>query len=254
VGWRAAFLIGAVPALLTLWARAGLRESDTWRQAQATRPVGDRPSVLKLFEGVFARRTLVGVAMATVGLATFWGMYNYGKDMLPRAVQAAQPDAPAADLHGWTMLGMFLVTTGGGVGLVSFGPLSERLGRRGAFLFFHLSGLMAALLLFKVLTGVVAVMLFQPVFGFLTLGMHAGYAVYFPELFPTRLRSTGAGFCFNVGRLTAWPIVSLIGWVQRPATFGLALPDAAALLSLLFLVGAALLLLAPETKGKELAA
>jgi MFS family permease len=150
------------------------------------------------------------------------------------------------------MLGMFLVTTGGGLGLVSFGPLSDRLGRRGAFLLFHLGGLAAALVLFKGLSGVLAVALFQPVFGFLALGMHAGYAVYFPELFPTRLRSTGAGFCFNVGRFTAWPIVSLIGWVQRPAMLNVSLPDAAALLSLLFLVGAGLLALAPETKGAEL--
>jgi hypothetical protein len=207
-----------------------------------------------LFEGVLARRTLLGVALATVGLATFWGMYNYGKNMLPRAIEAAaEPGAAAPDLFNWSMLGMLLVTTGGGVGLVSFGPLSERLGRRGAFLIFHLGGVVAALLLFKLLSGVLIVALFLPVFGFWTLGMHAGYAVYFPELYPTRLRSTGAGFCFNVGRLTAFPIVSLIGWVQRPTTLGLSLPNAAALLSLLFLAGAALLALAPETKGTELA-
>jgi hypothetical protein len=82
--------------------------------------------------------------------------------------------------------------------------------------------------------------------------MHAGYAVYFPELFPTRLRSTGAGFCFNVGRLTAAPVLYLSGWIQRPTTLDLSLPNAAALLSLLFLAGAGLLALAPETKGKEL--
>ncbi len=255
LGWRWAFVIGAIPALLTLWARTGLHESDTWRHAQAANTTGERPGVGGLFQGVLARRTVVGVALATVGLATFWGTYVYGKNMLPQAVRAAA-GGPVSDavLHDWDMLGMFLVTTGGGLGLVSFGPLSDRLGRRGAFLLFHLSGLAAALVLFKVLSGVWAVMLFQPVFGFLTLGMHAGYAVYFPELYPTRLRSTGAGFCFNVGRFTASPVLYLIGWVQLPTTLRLSLPDAAALLSLLFLVGAALLVFAPETKGKELAA
>ncbi|HEY1378897.1 MAG TPA: MFS transporter [Gemmataceae bacterium] len=255
LGWRWAFVIGAIPALLTLWARTGLHESDAWRQAQAADTAGDRPGVGGLFQGVLARRTLLGVALATVGLATFWGMYIYGKDMLSRAVEAvANPDTAAPDLHSWSMLGMLLVTTGGFLGSVSFGPMSEWLGRRGAFLVFHLGGVIAALLLFKVLSGVATVAVFLPVFGFWTLGMHAGYAIYFPELYPTRLRSTGAGFCFNVGRLTAFPIVSLIGWVQRPATFNLSLPNAAALLSLLFLVGAALLVFAPETKGKELAA
>jgi hypothetical protein len=53
-----------------------------------------------------------------------------------------------------------------------------------------------------------------PLFGFFTLGMHAGYAIYFPELFPTRLRATGASFCFNVGRLVS--AVTLIANRMRP--------------------------------------
>jgi MFS family permease len=255
LGWRWGFVIGAVPALMTLWARTGLRESDTWRRAQAERDGRDQPRVSNLFARDLVLKTLLGVALATVGLATFWGMYNYGKNMLPRAVMAAAGSSVSeSDLHGWDMLGMFLVTTGGGIGLLSFAPLSEWLGRRGAFLVFHLGGLVAAIILFKVLSGVFTVALFQPVFGFLALGMHAGYAVYFPELYPTRLRSTGAGFCFNVGRITAFPIVVLIGWLQRtpPDGWGLPLQDAAALLSLLFLVGAGLLAFAPETKGKQL--
>jgi MFS family permease len=254
LGWRWGFMIGAVPAFLTLWARAGLRESEKWRHAESQRSDDDRPGVANLLKPPFAGRTLLGVGLATVGLATFWGMYTYGKNTLPRAVSAAaDPLAPAPYLHGWEMLGMFLVTTGGGLGLL-FGPLSERLGRRGAFLFFHLGGLAAALLLFKVLSGVLAVALFLPVFGFLALGMHAGYAVYFPELYPTGLRSTGAGFCFNVGRLTAFPIVVFIGWLQRtpPEGLGMPLQNAASLLSFLFLAGAALLVFAPETKGKQL--
>jgi MFS family permease len=145
---------------------------------------------------------------------------------------------------------MLLVTTGGGVGLVSFGPISQRLGRRGAFLVFQLGGLAAALILFNLLSGVTVICVFLPIFGFLTLGMHAGYAVYFPELFPTRLRSTGGGFCFNVGRLLAAPILFLSGWMQKD--WGYTLGDAASLLSLLFLLGALLLLLAPETRGRDL--
>jgi predicted MFS family arabinose efflux permease len=254
LGWRWGFVLGAIPAVLTLWARTGLRESDTWRQAQTT--TTDRPSVGGLFRPPLTRRTLVGVALATVGLATFWGTHVYGKDMLPRAVAAHTTAGDSApNMHSLSMLGMLLVTTGGGLGLLTFGPLSEWLGRRGAFLAFHLGGLAAALVLFQVLTGVLAVALFLPVFGFLTLGMHAGYAVYFPELFPTRLRSTGAGFCFNVGRFTAAPVLYLSGWIQRPEPLGpgLSLPDAAALLSLLFLAGVAVLPFAPETRGKELA-
>jgi MFS family permease len=254
LGWRWAFVLGAAPALLTLWARTGLHESDAWQQAQSADRLGERGGIAGLFQGTLTRRTLIGIGLATVGLATFWGMYNYGKDMLPKAIQRADPAISKADLHHWEMLGMFLVTTGGGVGLISFGPISDKLGRRGAFLFFQLGGLAAAIVLFNFLSDQLAVMLFQPIFGFLALGMHAGYAIYFAELYPTRLRSTGAGFCFNMGRLAAWPIISVIGWVQLSTTLGLSLSQAATLLSLLFLAGVALLPFAPETKGKELAA
>jgi hypothetical protein len=76
--------------------------------------------------------------------------------------------------------------------------------------------------------------------------MHAGYAVYFPELYPTRLRGTGAGFCFNGGRI-----------LQGAAFFGigalaLAPGDKASYLAWLYLVGAFVVLFARETRGQEL--
>lgn len=147
----------------------------------------------------------------------------------------------------WEMLGMLLVTTGGGLGLLSFGPLCERIGRRGAFLFFHLGGLVSTLIVFQFFEGIGILLALLPIFGYLTLGMHAGYAIYFPELFPTRLRSTGAGFCFNMGRIIAAPILILRGTVRE---WGLGLEDAVSVLSLLFLLGAFLLIWAPETKGQ----
>jgi hypothetical protein len=270
LGWRWGFALGAVPALMTIWVRRSLREPDAWVQSRAAQAAaGERTLIADIFRGTLTRRTLLGVSLATVGLATYWGTHIYGKDALQRAVGRwtvyVEMDAPLAEwkaavdaappelqlsLKRWEMLGMLLVTVGGGLGLVAFGPLSEWLGRRGAFLVFHIAGLAAALLLFRVLTDYITIALFLPVFGFLTLGMHAGYAVYFPELFPTRLRSTGAGFCFNVGRFTAAPVLFLSGWLQ--STAGLTLPDAASLLSVLFLAGAALLAFAPETKGKSL--
>ena len=78
-----------------------------------------------------------------------------------------------------------------------------------------LGGLATSLVLFQFLSGRLALWFFLPGFGFLTLGLHAGYAVYFPELYPTRLRGTGGGFCFNVGRLLAAPILFVSGWMQK---------------------------------------
>jgi hypothetical protein len=78
--------------------------------------------------------------------------------------------------------------------------------------------------------------------------MHAGYAIYFPELFPTRLRGTGGGFCFNGGRALAASLLTLRGLIAAR----LSLENTTSLLSLLFLVGIAILAFAPETKGREL--
>ena len=80
--------------------------------------------------------------------------------------------------------------------------------------------------------------------------MHAGYAIYFPELFPTRLRSLGAGFCFNVARLTTAVMLVVNGVLQSE---GVSLETAGTGLSLLFLAGVAIAWLGPETRGTELA-
>jgi MFS family permease len=254
-GWRVAFALGVVPALLIIWIRTSLHEPQRWLQTRAAgRDAGlaRAGNVAALFTSALRSRTLVGVGLAAVGLATFWGTHVFGKDVLVRAGKAARliSEGTAAGDKSVEMLGMFLVTTGGGVGLLAFGPISERFGRRGAFLLFQLGGLASALALFLLPWGVLAAGLFLPVFGFLTLGMHAGYAVYFPELFPTHLRGTGAGFCFNVGRFVASPILVLSGWLQHQQHSSR--EEAAALLSLLFAVGIGLLLLAPETKGQDL--
>ncbi len=150
----------------------------------------------------------------------------------------------------WEMLGMFLVTTGGGVGLVCFGPISQRIGRRAAFFWFQAGAVTISLVVFQLLNSVETLIVALPVFGFLTLGIHAGFAVYFPELYPTRLRATGAGFCFNGGRLIAAPALPLIGLVQDQ--FAISPFSASTLFSLLFLVGIVVLAYAPETRGREL--
>jgi MFS family permease len=249
LGWRWCFGLGAVPAVLVVWILASLHEP-----ARAAPRTASSGSVAQLFRRDLLRRTLVGVGLAAIGLATFWGAHIYGKDVLRRA--AAETIEPAgatpevqALLKRWEMLGMLLVTVGGGVGLVSFGPLADKLSRRGAFLAFHIGGWIAALVLFELLDGIPALLLFLPIFGFLTLGMHAGYAVYFPELFPTALRGTGTGFCFSAGRILAAPILAVSGELQA---MGLSLEDSAALLSCLFPLGIVLLAFAPETRGQEL--
>jgi MFS family permease len=271
-GWRWGFVAGAAPALLTLWIRWQLREPEKWVQAReaADKDPTQKPgAVSDLFAGRLLFRTLLGVSLAAIGLATFWGVHIYGKDVLRQqaeqrylamenipagADQATRAAALAPHMRSikrWEMLGMLLVTAGGGAGLLAFGPVCDWLGRRGAFVAYHLGGLAIALLLFQVLSDAPSQVLYMvlPIFGFLTLGMHAGYAIYFPELFPTRLRGTGAGFCFNFARLVTALMLVVNGWLRN---WGLHFEDAASYLSLLFLAGILLMTIAPETRGEEL--
>ncbi len=272
--WRLGFALGVLPAFLIIWIRKSLREPKSWidaRQRATEQPDERMGAIGDLFKGVLLRRTLLGIALATIGLATFWGTHIYGKDVFRIAVEKrilaeavvgesteltvesqieVNPSQLAASLKRSEMLGMFLVTTGGGIGLLCFGPLSQRIGRRGAFYFYQLGGLVSSLFLFLAPLDVGILYYILPLFGFLTLGMHAGYAIYFPELYPTRLRATGTGFCFNGGRILAAPVLIISGIMQDD--WGLSLTNAATVLSLLFLVGIAILPFIPETNGCEL--
>jgi len=189
-------------------------------------------------------------------------MLNAAERELIEQSQLAQDASPAAKetlleehfkpLKRWEMTGLFLIMTGGMIGMLCFGPLSERIGRRGAFLFYHAGGFLSGVLLFVFFDqqSINFYWLALPVFGFLVSGMHAGYAVYFPELFPSRLRSTGAGFCFNAGRLLAVPALLLRGFMRDNLDWSLSQTSAA--LSCLFLLGLVVLIFAPETNNEEL--
>lgn len=307
-GWRWAFAVGAAPALLTLWIRWSLHEPESWLHARdaASRGLGHRLGRFReLFSDGRWRNTLVGAGLATVGLATFWGIHIYGKEVLRRDHEHAfllqmvggnrshvpmsaweywsgkrsesvieTDDRTEATLRhtdddeiknllgyyrrqmkSWEMFGMLTVTTGGGLGLLSFGPLCEKVGRRLTFALFQMGGLVSTLLVFGLPVGWtqwsdVWQLILLGGFGFLTLGMHAGFAIYFPELFPTRLRGTGGGFCFNIARVLAGPMLIVNGWLQ--SRWHLSLEEACLILSGLFLIGVALLWFAPETKGRDL--
>ena len=281
-GWRIGFAIGVLPALLTVWIRWKLREPESWQRAKDRAATDDNEATGRLWE-LFSsdnlRATVVGVSLATIGLVTFWGIHIYGKNALLRraqqdVIQEANLTPPGDDaspqarenynnskklvleqnkprIKRAEMLSMALNTIGGGLGLVLFGWISTRLGRRGAFILYQTVAFAMVLLMFLYLVPhsdsptLLAIAL--PVFGFFTLGMHAGYAVYFPELYPTRMRGTGTGFCFNMGRLGTAAAFLIFGFAIK-----LEPESQALLLSPLYLLGAVVVLFGRETRGEEL--
>jgi MFS-type transporter involved in bile tolerance (Atg22 family) len=252
VHWRAAFLVGVIPALLVLWVRSRVHEPESWHTAKAKALSGG--PVLGSFRDLLGdprwrRRAIFGVLLAAVGLGTFWSVVVAGQDvardfLLRHGAAPAEASSRAKFLYGNVQ------ALGGGLGMLAFGPLAVRLGRRLTFVLYHVAALAAVPATCFLPQSYAALLCLLPVYGFFTLGIHAGYAVYFPELFPNHLRSTGTGFCFNGGRLLASSTLILSGWLK--ALPGMEIRTAITMMSALFALGLVFIFALPETKGQPL--
>jgi MFS family permease len=265
--WRWGFLLGLLPALLVLWIRTSIREPDRWVSARrsrtieadtASQPVGDaivaypalnRP--LGDLRELFGSRplrvpALVGLGLATVGLATFWGIFAWSPELAGTVLGAGRSEADRQQMGSRAYLLMNF--TGGLLGLLAFAPLASWRGRRFAFAVYHIgAGVLAPACFLGARTYAQALWLL-PAMAFFVLGMHAGYAIYFPELFPTRLRATGSSACFNLGRVLGAVILLVRGTIGA----AIGLRWAVVVMSSLFWAGLLILKFAPETRGQEL--
>ncbi len=247
--WRYAYLLGVVPAVLVLWVRLSIREPESWQQARQTKS-GQLGSYRDLLgDPVWRPRAVFGALLAMVGLATFWGVVVAGQDIARDLLErAGDPDAASKAKIAFG----FVQTAGAGAGMLAFGPIAARIGCRGTFAIMHIvAAIMTPVVCWlpSSVGGYPLLLVLLPVFAFFAQGIHAGYAVYFPTLFPTHLRATGSGFCFNTGRILAAPVlIWLSAWMK--ATFDLRL--AISWLGGMFLLGLVFLLLLPETKGQDL--
>ena len=146
--------------------------------------------------------------------------------------------------------GTLLQDVGSLLGMFAFTFVAARFNRRTAFLSSFLLCLGSVSYVFYALKTAADVYWMLPLMGFATLSCFAGYSIYFPELFPTRLRGTGVGFCYNTVRYLAAPFPALLGWLTSHTV--LSFRTVAILMSLIYLVGIVALIWAPETKGKPL--
>lgn len=244
--WRIAYLIGILPALLTLWVRSSIQEPEKWQEARDSgKPMG---SFAELFGNARWRtRALLGMLLAAVGLGTFWGVCVATQDLTRKLLLSLDVPADEAEKQARFAYGIVQVI-GAGIGQLSFGPICARFGRKPTFALMHILSFVVVLAVCYLPQSYWQMLVLLPLFGFVTLSIHSGYAIYFPELFPNHLRSTGASFCFNAGRLIAAPMLVFSGYVKTWTT----LPNAIALLGCHFLVGVVVLFFLPETKDQDL--
>jgi hypothetical protein len=252
--WRWGFLLGLAPALLVLWIRLGLREPERWKTARAgaahsngLSPPHRLGSLGELLGNPrWSSRALLGLGLAAVGLSTYWGIFAWGPELVDVVLG---PGVPNAERQAKRSLAYLLMNfTGGLLGLLAFAPLAAWKGRRFAFVVFHLGAIVLVPITFLAARTFAQTLWLLPAMAFFVVGMHAGYAIYFPELFPTRLRATGSSFCFNLGRVLAAGLMLVRGMLGSQ----FALRHAVVAMSGLFVVGLALLAFAPETRGQQL--
>jgi MFS family permease len=193
------------------------------------------------------RRALLGMALAAVGLGTFWGVCVATNELTKYFLTGlgySNADAAKKALFAYGIVQV----AGSGVGQVCFGPLCARFGRRRTFAWMHVLSFIMVPIICYLPGSYWQMLVLLPVFGFFSLSIHSGYAIYFPELFPNHLRATGSSFCFNAGRLIAAPMLLISAELKE----AIGLPHAMTILAGFFLLGLLVLCFLPETKDKPL--
>jgi len=254
MGWRLLFFVGTIPALLAVLIMRSIEEPPAWRQAREDaasrldRQLGDLKSLFGTKR--WRRNTFVGVSLAVIGVIGLWGIGFWSPELIQDVFKGQLSDKELSNLKS---NGLIIQNIGAFFGMVAFTYVATRLGRRLAFGLAFFIGWVVVSGVFLFLGSEWQVYPMYFILGFATLALFGGYAIYFPELYPTRLRSTGTGFCYNVGRVVAATIMLF----KIPIDAALAgakgyFRTAMAAFALVYLLGFIVLIWAPETKGRPL--
>ena len=254
-GWRFIFFVGTAPAILAIPIALLLREPEPWKEAQR-KARGNKNekigSIADLFRNpLWRKHTLVGIALGLAGMAGLWGIGFFSPELISTALKGESQKT--VDLvRGY---GTALQDVGAFFGMLTFTIVATWFGRRRAFFGAFILCLLTTVFVFNHLRSGSDAYWMLPMMGFAQLSVFGGYSIYFPELFPTRLRGTGVGFCYNTVRYLAagFPLM-LSGLNSLLLDHGVNEPfrKSATILSSVFVLGLVALIWAPETKGKPL--
>ena len=261
--WRWKFVIGALPALLALVIRAGLKEPERWTQMKQQADLAGE--VLGGYQALFAdarwrKNAILGMLLACAGVIGLWGIGFFSID-LQRSVFKKTFEAQGLtgrDLAGkltiWSGIASMMIQVGAFVSMMLAARICQKIGRKPFFAIALVAAMLSTAMGFQYLDEFSEIWWMLPIMGFCQLSLFAGYAIYLPELFPTRLRSTGTSFCYNVGRFVAASGPFLLGYLSSGVFSGSSEPmrPAGTLMCLVFLLGLAVLPFLPETKGQPL--
>jgi MFS family permease len=251
-GWRWMFAAGMVPAVLAVLVRAFVPEPERWVMARNRRRIAHRETAQQRTMGSFAaifapdvrRHTVVGALVVAAMMIGTWGTTTLLPTWIVELV--GMDGARAVKVTGTCFM---LANVGAVFGYLTLLLLNDAIGRRWSYVVVVIGCIATGLYAFTQINEVQVLLWFMPLYGFFAIGGFAVFAAYLPELFPTRIRAAGQGFCWNmaraltaVGPLTSGMLVDVLESV----------PKAAVMLSASYLIGLVAIWFGPETRGVPL--
>jgi MFS family permease len=237
-GWRALFIVGIAPALVTLWIRRSVPEPEVWANATSSSPnrAGELAACLN--------RLVPASALAASVLFAYWGLFTWLPAYLGSGREAGGAGLSLIKTSAW----MVPVQLGAFAGYLSFGFLADRFGRKRIFIVF----VAVAAVLVPIYGGMARsrtwLLVLGPLIGFFGHGYFSVFGVLLAELFPVGIRATAQGICYNVGRALSALAPAVIGALADRVGIGGAL----SLTSAFFLSAAGLILLLPPAQSDTL--
>jgi MFS family permease len=240
--WRMVFVIGALPALVTLWIRTSVPESEMWKQQRSRQ--GARAPFSEIFSPGLRRHTLVLLLLNVFGLFAWWGLFSW---MPPYLTLPVEKGGRGFGMMNTTTLLVTLNLVGMFPGYLCFGWIADRLGRRLSLVIFTAS---AALLIpfYALARAPWLILILGALVGFFGTGFFSGSGLVGSEIFPTRIRARALGFTYNGARALSAAAPYTVGKIADRH----GLSWAFMICAVAFLLAALMASQLPETKGKEL--
>ncbi|REK06729.1 MAG: MFS transporter [Planctomycetota bacterium] len=217
--YRAVFLVGVLPALVTLWIRKAVPETETWQAARQAHG-HQNPSVLELFRGDVRRTTLLTIAVCALSLSAHWAFVFWSAQQLRSLPEVASwTDAERSEL---VSTGVALLMVSSIVGNFLAAWLARGFGYRRTIAAMCVVYSASMAFTYSTPRDYRQILAMWTIIG-ASSGLFALFTMYMPPLFPTLLRTTGAGFCYNIGRIAAAAGTVFFGLFSQVSDFRTAL-------------------------------
>ena len=243
-GWRTVFFVGVLPALLTLWIQKRVDEPEIWKKSAAEKKQRTSRSGLgEIFRQPLLRDTLVTTVMNAGTMFAWWGLFTWIPAYLGMPADQGGLGLSVIKTSTW----IIVMQAGMWLGYVSFGFLSDQIGRKKTYIVYLFAAAVLVLLYSSARQNIVLLLL-GPLVAFFGTGYFSGFGTITAEIFPTRIRASAQGFTYNIGRGLSALAPFTIGALAKG--YGLAL--AFYLTAGFFLFSAVTAFALPETKGRSL--